>query len=54
MFGPRHRTWGGIIFSIFFAGGFAVLPGIAYVIREDQNLQIAMAGPCFVTILSFW
>ena len=53
-FGPRHRTWGGIVFSIFFAAGFTVLPGVAYFIRDYQKLQMAIALPSIATIAINW
>ena len=53
-FGPSHRTWGGIVFSVFFAGGFAVLPGVAYFVRDHHKLQIAMNAATTATIFTFW
>ena len=53
-FGPRHRTWGGIVFSIFYSGGFTVLAGIAYMIRDHEKLQIVMVAVNGLSVLTYW
>ena len=53
-FGPKHRTWGGIVFSIYYSAGFTTLAGIAFLIRDYKKLQIACTAPNLVGVLIYW
>ena len=50
MIGPKYRTAAGVFYQIWFAIGFMLLPGYAYVIRDFRYLQIAMAVPVVVCV----
>ncbi|CAH1774737.1 unnamed protein product [Owenia fusiformis] len=43
--GPKARVYCGVLYQAFFSLGFALLPLMAYFIRDFRKLQIAMAIP---------
>ena len=42
MTGPKFRIHLGMLYHIWFAVGFAMLPGIAYAIRDHIKLQVVL------------
>ena len=52
--GPSHRSWIGILYSIFFSLGFAFVPVFAYACRNWVDLQIIMAAPPVILLLTVW
>ena len=52
--GPKYRTYFGILTQFPFGIGAALLPLIAYFIRDWQNLQLAISLPCVLLALYYW
>ena len=52
--GPKYRTYFGILTQFPFGIGAALLPLIAYFIRNWQNLQLAISVPCLLLALYYW
>jgi len=52
--GPKYRTYFGILTQFPFGIGAALLPLIAYFIRDWQNLQLAISIPCVLLTLYYW
>lgn len=46
----RHRSVVGILFSVPFAVGFMLLPGLAYLIRDWRFLHLAISAPVILLI----
>ncbi|XP_065536539.1 solute carrier family 22 member 3 [Lathamus discolor] len=44
----------GIVIQIFFTLGIMILPGIAYLIRTWQGIQLAISLPNFLFLLYYW
>ncbi|GAB1605332.1 organic cation transporter protein-like [Argonauta hians] len=51
--GPSYRNITGILFEFFFALGFVILAGLAYLIRNWQYLELAVSLPS-VTYIIIW
>ena len=52
--GPSKRMFCGISIEFFFAGGGALLGGIAYLIRNWRTLQLVIYVPGFIFLTYFW
>jgi len=52
--GPKYRTYFGILTQFPFGCGAALLPVIAYFIRQWQNLQLAISVPCVLLGIFYW
>jgi len=52
--GPTYRTYFGILTQFPFGIGAALLPLIAYFIREWQSLQLAISLPCILLASFYW
>merc|ERR1719507_1723656 len=52
--GPKYRTWFGILTQFPFGIGAAILPLIAYFVRQWVTLQIVIAVPSVLLVLYFW
>merc|ERR1719507_125041 len=52
--GPKYRTWFGILTQFPFGIGAAILPLIAYFVRQWVTLQIVIAVPSVLLALYFW
>jgi OCT family organic cation transporter-like MFS transporter 4/5 len=52
--GPSYRTYFGILTQFPFGWGAALLPVIAYFIRQWQNLQLAISVPCILLGIFYW
>ncbi|KAK7085072.1 hypothetical protein SK128_006273 [Halocaridina rubra] len=50
----RERTHLGALFTIPFALGYMLIPGIAYFVRQWQWLQVALTFPSFYLLIYFW
>lgn len=51
---PTYRTYFGILTQFPFGIGAALLPLIAYFIREWQSLQLAISIPCILLASFYW
>jgi len=52
--GPSYRTYFGILTQFPFGWGAALLPVIAYFIRQWKNLQLAISIPCILLGIFYW
>jgi len=52
--GPTYRTYFGILTQFPFGWGAALLPIIAYFIRQWKNLQLAISIPCVLLGIFYW
>merc|ERR1712109_133518 len=52
--GPSYRTYFGILTQFPFGWGAALLPVIAYFIRQWQHLQLAISVPCILLGIFYW
>merc|ERR1719507_3009994 len=52
--GPKYRTWFGILTQFPFGIGAAILPLIAYFVRQWVTLQIVIAVPSVLLVLYYW
>jgi OCT family organic cation transporter-like MFS transporter 4/5 len=52
--GSTWRGALGVSYQQQFAIGFMLWPGVAYFIRDDIKVQIAMAGPVVILIAFWW
>ncbi|XP_051470307.1 solute carrier family 22 member 7 [Apus apus] len=50
----EHRTFSGILSSIFWSIGNMLLATVAYLVREWHWLLVAVTGPCLLSILCLW
>lgn len=50
----QHRTFTGILTSIFWSIGNMVLALVAYLVREWHWLLVAVTGPCLLSIICVW
>uniref|UniRef100_A0A8C0HKM4 Solute carrier family 22 member 7 n=1 Tax=Buteo japonicus TaxID=224669 RepID=A0A8C0HKM4_9AVES len=48
----EHRTFSGILTSMFWSIGNMLLAAIAYLVREWRWLLVAVTGPCLLSIVS--
>lgn len=54
MVGPSMRLWTGTLIHAFFTLGLVILSGIAYVLRDWRNLELAIAVPNVVYLTYYW
>lgn len=52
--GPTYRTYFGILTQFPFGIGAALLPLVAYFIRQWQSLQLAISVPCILLASYYW
>jgi MFS family permease len=52
--GPKFRTYFGILTQFPFGIGAAMLPLIAYFVRDWQHLQLTISIPCICLCLYYW
>lgn len=52
--GPKYRLLGGIIAEVSWGLGFALLIGIAWCIRDELYLQLAISLPSLLYIAYYW
>ncbi|XP_028809350.1 organic cation transporter protein isoform X2 [Denticeps clupeoides] len=52
--GSKHRMLAGIITDYFFGFGYILLAGVAYMIRDWRQLQLAISAPGFLFIFYIW
>jgi len=52
--GPHYRTYFGILTQFPFGWGAALLPVIAYFIRQWKSLQLAISIPCVLLGIFYW
>nr|XP_021390558.1 solute carrier family 22 member 7 [Lonchura striata domestica] len=50
----QHRTFIGILISIFWSVGNMLLALAAYLVREWHWLLVAVTGPCLLSIICLW
>ncbi|NWR77625.1 S22A7 protein, partial [Centropus unirufus] len=50
----QHRTFSGILTSIFWSVGNMLLAMVAYLVREWHWLLVAVTGPCLLSIVCLW
>lgn len=50
----EHRTFSGILTSMFWSIGNMLLAAIAYLVREWRWLLVAVTGPCLLSIVCLW
>uniref|UniRef100_A0A8D0FXV9 Solute carrier family 22 member 7 n=1 Tax=Strix occidentalis caurina TaxID=311401 RepID=A0A8D0FXV9_STROC len=50
----QHRTFSGILTSIFWSIGNMLLAMVAYLVREWHWLLVAVTGPCLLSIVCLW
>ncbi|NWQ61077.1 S22A7 protein, partial [Neopipo cinnamomea] len=50
----QHRTFTGILTSIFWSVGNMLLAMVAYLVREWHWLLVAVTGPCLLSIVCLW
>uniref|UniRef100_T1JCC0 Major facilitator superfamily (MFS) profile domain-containing protein n=1 Tax=Strigamia maritima TaxID=126957 RepID=T1JCC0_STRMM len=50
----KWRAMIGVYYQLPFGIGYATLPAIAYLLRERQELQLALSIPSIVILLSYW
>nr|XP_009500806.1 PREDICTED: solute carrier family 22 member 7 [Phalacrocorax carbo] len=50
----QHRTFSGILTSIFWSIGNMLLAMVAYLVREWHWLLVAVTGPCLLSIVGLW
>ncbi|NWS99673.1 S22A7 protein, partial [Mionectes macconnelli] len=50
----QHRTFTGILSSIFWSVGNMLLAMVAYLVREWHWLLVAVTGPCLLSIVCLW
>lgn len=52
--GPKYRTYFGILTQFPFGIGAALLPLVAYFVREWKSLQLAISIPCVLLASYYW
>lgn len=52
--GLKQRMLAGIITDYFFGFGYIMLAGVAYMIRDWRQLQLAISAPGFLFIVYIW
>ncbi|XP_051501474.1 solute carrier family 22 member 6-A-like [Myxocyprinus asiaticus] len=52
--GPKKRMLAGVITDYFFGFGYILLAGVAYLIRDWRNLQLAISAPGFLFLFYIW
>jgi len=50
----QHRTFSGILISMFWSVGNMLLAMVAYLVREWHWLLVAVTGPCLLSIVCLW
>ncbi|NWX43978.1 S22A7 protein, partial [Steatornis caripensis] len=50
----QHRTFSGILTSIFWSIGNMLLAVVGYLVREWHWLLVAVTGPCLLSIVCLW
>lgn len=50
----QHRTFTGILSSVFWSVGNMLLALAAYLVREWHWLLVAVTGPCLLSIVCVW
>ncbi|POI26637.1 hypothetical protein CIB84_009613 [Bambusicola thoracicus] len=50
----EHRTFSGVLTSIFWSVGNMLLALTAYLVREWHWLLVAVTGPCLLSIVCLW
>lgn len=50
----EHRTFSGVLTSIFWSIGNMLLALTAYLVREWHWLLVAVTGPCLLSIIYLW
>ncbi|KFV56383.1 Solute carrier family 22 member 7, partial [Gavia stellata] len=50
----QHRTFSGILTSIFWSIGNMLLAMVAYLVREWHWLLVAVTGPCLLSVVCLW
>uniref|UniRef100_A0A663FBX6 Solute carrier family 22 member 7 n=1 Tax=Aquila chrysaetos chrysaetos TaxID=223781 RepID=A0A663FBX6_AQUCH len=50
----EHRTFSGILTSMFWSVGNMLLAAVAYLVREWRWLLVAVTGPCLLSIVCLW
>ncbi|NXX20999.1 S22A7 protein, partial [Podargus strigoides] len=50
----QHRTFSGVLTSIFWSIGNMLLAMVAYFVREWHWLLVAVTGPCLLSIVCLW
>ncbi|XP_015712485.1 solute carrier family 22 member 7 [Coturnix japonica] len=50
----EHRTFSGVLTSIFWSVGNMLLALTAYLVREWHWLLVAVTGPCLLSIICLW
>ncbi|NXS57656.1 S22A7 protein, partial [Brachypteracias leptosomus] len=50
----QHRTFAGVLTSIFWSVGNMLLAMVAYLVREWHWLLVAVTGPCLLSIVCLW
>ena len=53
MVGPRYRVVVGVLVAMSWSLGYAMTPGLAYLVRSDRNLQLTSAALHILTISLF-
>ena len=51
---PRARMVTGMVFALFFGGGIALLPAIAYFLRAWRDLQLTIGLASSLLLLYYW
>ncbi|XP_042233844.1 organic cation transporter protein-like, partial [Homarus americanus] len=51
---PKHRSIIGSLYAIPWAVGYMVLPGVAYLVRDWQMLQVALTIPSIFFVIYIW
>lgn len=52
--GLKQRMLAGIVTDYFFGFGYIMLAGVAYMIRDWRQLQLAISVPGFLFIVYIW
>ena len=52
--GPKYRIVAAMGIQYFFAIGYVLLTGIAYIAKDWKYIEIAMSVPSFVFLCYYW
>ncbi|XP_071955247.1 organic cation transporter protein-like [Antedon mediterranea] len=52
--GPSWRTFIGITIEYFYTLGYITLTGVAYALRDWQNIELTLSLPCFLFLSYYW